>query len=229
MDADPFVVADTHFYHARLHQEFEPIRQTLAANPSDFDARLLDILSGCSPLLHLGDLAIDSRDSGVGIERVASVSRKIDGPKILIQGNHDSVPAEVYRKNGWIFVDCGIDLVHRRVLRGEPPFLFFQAGDRRILASHYPAKRPEGSWRHSRECVRMAEIFEEYDADINLHGTRIPGRFPSLLFGTSPSRSWDLCRSVCPNWSQIERFEFMTTLAQRIAFCYAVSRADSNL
>ena len=147
-------------------------------NPADFDARLLDILSLCSPLLHLGDLAIDSRDSGVGIERVASVSRKIDVPKILIQGNHDSVPSEVYRKNGWIFLDCGIDLVNRRVLRDEPPFLFFKAGDLRILASHYPAKRPEGSWRHSRECVRMAEIFEEYHADINLHGHTHSRSFP---------------------------------------------------
>jgi hypothetical protein len=136
MNKDPFVVGDTYFYHARLHQEFDPIWQTLAVNPSDFDSRLLEVLSGCSPLLHLGDLAIDSRDSGFWVERVVSVFRKIGVPKILIKVNHDFVLAEVYRKNGWIFIDCGIDLVDRRVMRDELPFLFFQEGNIRILASH---------------------------------------------------------------------------------------------
>lgn len=32
MNKDPFVVGDTYFHHARLHQEFDPIWQTLAVN-----------------------------------------------------------------------------------------------------------------------------------------------------------------------------------------------------
>ena len=138
---DPCVVSDTHFFHDRIFSEFEPVRQTFAPSRAEFDDKMIEVLRRSSPLLHLGDVTIDSRNPAVMNERIEWVTRRLRAvPKILLPGNHDRNSLFLYEKGGWKVVPCGVDLTGSppRFYPDAPPFLLWNIDGRRVFFSHEP-------------------------------------------------------------------------------------------
>lgn len=174
LQMDPFVMSDTHFFHEKVYQQYCPSRQTFAESHKTFDSKLLGVLRQCSAILHLGDLCIDSRGSIEKTEkRVKTVSRALCGiPKILVKGNHDSLPDSFYEENGWAVVSSIVDVARRRTITG-PPAIVFEAKHGPVIATHFPAyvgKDEAFDDRYRSERAHLSSVRQEIDAWVNLHG-----------------------------------------------------------
>lgn len=183
---DPCVVSDTHFFHDRIFSEFEPVRQTFASSRAEFDDKMIEVLRRSSPLLHLGDVTIDSRNPAVVNERVEWVTRRLrDVPKILLPGNHDRNSLFLYEKSGWKVVPCGVDLTGSppRFYPDAPPFLLWNIDGQRVFFSHEPVLVDREESPHDKGIVRMlGEWFQRLGATLNIHGHTHSRMIASPLF-----------------------------------------------
>ena len=169
---NPFVISDTHFFHDRVFKEFEPVRQTFAASREEFDEKMVDVLRKHSPLLHLGDVSINSKDSEKFHSRIKKVNHWLDGiPKVLVMGNHDRGGEDLYKAGGWLVVNCGVDLVNNCLYPQTPPFIFHEVSGQRILFSHEPALINREETPHESDVVKeLKNWFLYFCATRNIHG-----------------------------------------------------------
>lgn len=169
---NPFVISDTHFFHDRVFREFEPVRQQFAVSREEFDEKMVDILRKHSPLLHLGDVAINSKNEEIFSKRINTIGYWLkDIPKLLLMGNHDRGGENFYRAGGWLVVQCGVDLVNNCFYPQTPPFIFHEVGGQRILFSHEPVlvNREEVS-RDNQIVKELTTWFQYFGASKNVHG-----------------------------------------------------------
>lgn len=135
---------------------------------------MIDLLRRSSPLLHLGDVTINSRKPNVTEERVRWVGERLRGvPRILVTGNHDRGSEAFYRKTGWNVVSCGIDLTESapRLYPDAPPFLLLNIGGSRFFFSHEPVLVERERTSHDSGIVEtLGQWFVRLDAHLNIHG-----------------------------------------------------------
>jgi calcineurin-like phosphoesterase family protein len=114
-----FVIADTHFGHARIVE--------FTGRPEDFDARIIAnwnaVVGPDDLVIHLGDVAF-----GRGTD-VAALMACLHGRKILCLGNHDREKPEWYMVRGFAFacawfVYHGVAFSHKPVTPLPPGCLF---------------------------------------------------------------------------------------------------------
>jgi calcineurin-like phosphoesterase family protein len=86
---DTYVISDTHFFHRKI--------QEYTDRPDDWSDR---IIKPDDTVLHLGDLTFGSKETAI------QVTRKLNGKKYLLQGNHDR------RSKSW-FDDIGFTLIKK--------------------------------------------------------------------------------------------------------------------
>ena len=186
LSGDPWVVSDTHFFHDRAFSDFEPVRRTFASSREDFDDKMIDVLRRSSPLLHLGDVTINSRKPDVMEERVRWVGERLRGvPRILVTGNHDRGSEAFYRETGWNVVSCGIDLTESApyLYPDAPPFLLLDIGGSRVFFSHEPVLVERERTSHDSGIVEtLGQWFVRLEAHLNIHGHTHSAIIPNPLF-----------------------------------------------
>lgn len=183
---DPFVISDTHFFHDRVFTEFEPSRKEFAKSRELFDDKMLKLLSKSSPLLHLGDVCMNSRNRNTFEKRVFHVGQRLDGlQKVLIPGNHDMDGLSFYEKTGWFVLSHGMCLLKEKTfsIPDSPPFLFIDMGRERIFFSHEPvlSGRERTRWDGEQE-EKLTNWFKKLDASLNVHGHLHSRKIPSPSF-----------------------------------------------
>jgi len=113
IDKDCFVIADTHFGHTNINM-YEPIRKKVSSayGYNDPDGYLIDAwnqtVSKNDTVFHLGDFCFIHNN-------ILSLSKSLQGKKILLVGNHDKLKdIEYLKKDGWRIIDTiVIDLDNR--------------------------------------------------------------------------------------------------------------------
>lgn len=93
---DPWIVSDTHFYHARIveftNKDGSPLRpwDNHVTMTEDMIRLWNEVVSPDDYLIHLGDIAFG------GEEMFHNVMPRLNGIKILVKGNHDLRTMEEY-------------------------------------------------------------------------------------------------------------------------------------
>ena len=150
---DTYIISDTHFGHSNI-LKYEPMRKVWLGDYPD--RRLCELwnetIKPKDTVLHLGDYVW----KGEEIERY---SKKLNGQKYLLRGNHDR-GAQIYLNNGFLEV---IDYKSK----GEAAYHIAQVEGLRILFSHYPIISDGFDDVHWRT---LSKVFEEEECDINIHG-----------------------------------------------------------
>lgn len=169
---DPFTISDTHFFHDRVFNELQPVRKQFAHSREEFDQKMVKVLRRHSPLLHLGDVSINSKDFEKFKDRIENVNRCLEGiPKVLLMGNHDKGGESLYRSGGWLVIDCGVDLVNNCLYPQAPPFIFREIEGQKIFMSHEPALINRKETPHESNIVKeLTTWFLYLGATRNVHG-----------------------------------------------------------
>ena len=173
IDNDCFIGSDLHLFHDKLFSEYEPVRKTHADTRLEFDEKVIQLIQHSSPFLYLGDFCIDTYNPEITNERVKEASLKIiDIPKILILGNHDTAPIELYQMYNWDVIPFGVDMINEKEDLKSQPYLFFEWDGAKVFASHYPAVLypDDFSIRYKEYSRQLYEKSQELNADINIHG-----------------------------------------------------------
>lgn len=118
---DTFIISDTHFLHRKIAE--------YADRPDDWQDRIItnwnNVIGDNDVVLHLGDLTFGNR------ENAASITRRLNGKKYLLKGNHDR------RSRKW-FDELGFELIKSSFMVDCGPF--------KILFSHRPVfNLPKGT------------------------------------------------------------------------------------
>ena len=90
-----FLISDTHFSHNNIiRYEYRPFKDT-----NEMDEYMIEkwnsVVSDNDLVFHLGDVCIS------GAKRAESILKKLNGRKILIEGNHDHFSRTKWRKLGF--------------------------------------------------------------------------------------------------------------------------------
>lgn len=150
---DTYIISDTHFGHANI-LKYEPMRKVWLGDYPD--QRLCEVwnetIGSIDTVLHLGDYVWKGED----IERY---TKKLNGQKYLLRGNHDR-GAQIYRTKGFS------DVIDYKA-KGEAAYHIAQVDGLRILFSHYPIISDGFDDIHWRT---LSKVFEEEKCDVNIHG-----------------------------------------------------------
>jgi calcineurin-like phosphoesterase family protein len=153
IDADTYIIADTHFGHENILKH-EPIRKKMLGNNPD--ERMVELwneqVGGTDTVFHLGDFAWKG-------DTVQTYAARLNGVKCLLRGNHDK-GRDVYLENGFSDV---IDFSQK----GEAAYFIAEVEGKKILFSHYPIVSDGYDDVHWRTLLK---VFEKEQCDINIHG-----------------------------------------------------------
>jgi calcineurin-like phosphoesterase family protein len=128
-DQVDFVIADTHFSHARISELAERPFSSVDEMNTELIRRWNETVGPTDVVLHLGDVALGP------IQGSVALTAQLNGRRYLVPGNHDRVSpatqstkaierfAPLYEAAGWTILP--------EVIEGT-------RGGYRILASHYP-------------------------------------------------------------------------------------------
>ena len=181
------MIADTHIGHKNI-LKYEPSRVQIALKNdyNDADQYIIDnwnsVISNNDTILHLGDLAFNHKD-------LISLSKKLNGNKILLLGNHDkSSNIKILIDNGWKIIDRIVLEVNDERVQNIQTMLenkyIFEAKmkklfccyvcdieDTRIMFSHFPLFDDNKYDEKYKPITNvLEEIFIELDCNINIHG-----------------------------------------------------------
>lgn len=210
LSGDPHILSDTHFFHDRVFSDFEPVRKTFAPSREEFDEKMAEVMCGSGPILHLGDVTINSRKPEVNDERIRWVNRRVQScPRILVAGNHDRENLDLYEKTGWHVVSFGIDLTTPvpTLYKDAPPFLVWNVGKTKVFFSHEPVLVGRERTDYDLEIMEtLGRWFTRMRGKMNVHGHTHSTIIPHPLFrnvsveaqGFLPSRVSRIVGSCAP-------------------------------
>lgn len=169
-----FFTSDHHFFHAKIigytNRPFSSVEE--------MDEAMIERWNSVVPkggmVYHLGDFALTGYSEKIYRPRVEELLSRLNGNKILIQGNHDS-PA-VLRAKGW----SAVYRLHHIDVEGQ-----------KIILCHYPMRtwqfRGHGSWQlfgHVHQNVpNSPENLQQFGRTANLcveHWNYTPVSFETL-------------------------------------------------
>lgn len=128
------------------------------------------VVSKNDTVLHLGDLAFRGIDEH---------TKKLNGKKILLRGNHDLKSKRTYLEAGWLEV-----IETFKIIVGEQMFemvpspgkywngLITEIDDVRILFSHYPIKNSI-EWdvkKYGMITDLLEKVYEDFGGELNIYG-----------------------------------------------------------
>lgn len=173
---ETYICSDTHLFHKNI-LEFEPIRKSQMLRDG-FDNHEEWVIhkwnqevSENDDVLFLGDFAF---------KEVANVSKRLNGNKTIILGNHDDKPFKQKWVDGrWAIVN-GVYFKSPKMLTvsiHKDPMLSGLVMDilgERVLFSHYPLFEADDWDRNNKLIVPRIEYLEEiykfYNCTKNIHG-----------------------------------------------------------
>jgi calcineurin-like phosphoesterase family protein len=134
-----WLTADTHFGHANIigycNRPFE--------DADEMSERLIRRWNGSvkpdDTVLHLGDFAFFQGN----LEHVAAVISQLNGPKILVRGNHDKKGHNWFMKAGFDF-SCDLLVIGEDIFTHYPVSLSFKQNFRLNFHGHHTTRtRPD--------------------------------------------------------------------------------------
>ena len=174
IDETTYVVSDTHLFHDKI-VEYEPCRKRCFSEgfPSHEDCiieKWNSVVGEGELILHLGDFLFKP-------QFYLEFTEFLNGRKILIGGNHDAkgkflenykryFEAVVAQGKVVIVSDHGMEIIKTKhpLVNG----IVKKIKGLKILFSHYPVYLPDGI--HSKASSQLAEVFKEFNCDLNIHG-----------------------------------------------------------
>jgi len=172
MDENMYVISDTHFGHSNMigysPARFETARSLLCREPTKDDHQVIDELlvtrwnatvKGDDTILHLGDLTLYSRS-------VPALTKRLNGRKVLLRGNHDDKGAAFYEALGWRVV------AKPRVSRKSTCIVATIDGIK-VFFSHIPAFQNPGAPDEATtdfSAEDLGLLFNAEKCDVNVHG-----------------------------------------------------------
>jgi len=146
-------------------------------------------------VLHLGDFAFRGIDE---------ITKRLNGNKILIRGNHDLKNARTYIEAGWKDVIENIKIVIGNNTFDLTPKidrywngLFIEIDNKTVLFSHYPIFN-NNEWdvkKYGKITDLLEEIFTDVSGEINIHGHT---HTKNSIFSNSINVSLEHCTSLSP-------------------------------
>ncbi len=162
---DTYIISDYHFGHFKLHNEYEPIRKLYKENFNDFEDSLIEnwnnLIDSNTKIVVLGDLLINKIDQLKTLNTLENISKRLNGIKYLLKGNHDTFEDEIYEDLGWILVGN----------EKEKPVPYFILDD--IIFSHFPLivfenrKFPDP---FEMEKNKVIQLMKDQNINFNIHG-----------------------------------------------------------
>jgi calcineurin-like phosphoesterase family protein len=182
------LISDSHFGHVNVFEKFEPIRKEYTLKQGkeslqDFEYLMqrnwnTKVHNKNTTVLYLGDFCIDKKQPGKSEENIKNNSRKLNGSKILIKGNHDKSENQIYLNNGWDFViDKPVILLENdmKVIDNAPHYttcIITEINGKRIMFSHFGVhqydERFEGKYQN--DFRFLTNLYNDYKCEINIHG-----------------------------------------------------------
>ena len=163
-----FLISDNHFGHQRMFEKFEPSRQDVSGDFSSFEeemrSRWNKTVQPDDVVLYLGDFCINKRNNKKTIFNIETNTRKLNGRKILIKGNHDQSPNELYYKSGW-------DIVSNRTDLDLAGCIVADICGERVLFSHFGifiSNRFNNKYK--KQVDLFGDLYHDHACTINIHG-----------------------------------------------------------
>lgn len=163
IDKNTFLFSDIHFTHRKLFEIMEnKERSKIASTLEEFETKIIynwnSTVSNNDVILFLGDFTINKRNKLVEAEYIKFFTRKLNGFKILLKGNHDTSNDLVYLKAGWNDIISEDYLIYGN-----------------ILFSHFPAcierdSEEEYNDKYLSRKTELVKIFKENNCILNIHG-----------------------------------------------------------
>ncbi len=176
---DTFIISDTHFHHKTV-TKFEPSRAEATAdgNYENQDEMLIDnwnkVVGPNDDVLILGDYAWKGRKE---------ITRRLNGNKTLIRGNHDKSGDHAYISAGFVMVVNGVhyDAYNDTswVFDNGDPYIsakIMELQGQRILFSHYPVDFYEDYYAEQRRqdltgiVKTLSDTVRPMGCTMNIHG-----------------------------------------------------------
>jgi len=180
----------------RNHTEMSELAKKLIPFHDDMLVEKWNTVVGVNDtIFHLGDFAFRGIDE---------VTKRLNGNKILLRGNHDLKNGRTYIDAGWKDIIENIKIVvGNNTLDLSPRIdkfwngLYTAIGDKSILFSHYPIFN-NNEWdvkKYGKITDLLEEIYEDISCEMNIHGHT---HTKNSIFKDSVNVSLEHCTSLTP-------------------------------
>jgi calcineurin-like phosphoesterase family protein len=172
MDEHMYVMSDTHFGHANMIRyspaRCETVRSLLGREPTTADHRVIDELlvtrwnatvNDDDTILHLGDFTLYPK-------LVPALTKRLNGRKVLLRGNHDDKGAAFYEALGW-------RVVAKPQLPPTSTCIVATINGAKVFFSHVPVFQSPGAPDEAatgNNLENLDELFNAERCDVNVHG-----------------------------------------------------------
>lgn len=126
-----WVTSDHHFLHNRIIEICQRPFENVDEMNEQMITRWNSLVDKNDTVYYLGDFAIEKHNMKIAKEKLSVILLRLNGRKILVQGNHDEAYLNFYRD----YFDC------------ITSYLEISLDDRRVVMCHYPFEE----WRDSRK------------------------------------------------------------------------------
>lgn len=163
IDNNTFLFSDIHFTHRKIFEVLQnKERSKIASTFEEFENKIIEnwnsTVSNNDTILFLGDFTINKKNKLIEAEYIKFFTRKLNGIKILLRGNHDTCNDLTYYKAGWTEII-------------SEDFLIYQ----NILFSHFPAcieidSNEPYKDKYLYKKIHLLKIFQLNKCILNIHG-----------------------------------------------------------
>jgi calcineurin-like phosphoesterase family protein len=176
INEDTFVISDTHLGHKSILQ-FEPCRLT-AMRIDGYDNHEEWVIDNWNSVVGPDDIVLCLGDFAFG--RVAEYSKRLNGNKIIVLGNHDDKPhKQKWKDGGWTVIDgfYMYDMMMTcKVINDDPMMSGFTKtiNGKRYMFSHYPVFDSD-EWDRKNQMIApridfLEKVFTSQSMDYSVHG-----------------------------------------------------------
>jgi len=171
IDENTWLISDTHLDHDKLTEIYEPIRieTALKHGYKYFDDFQIDQwnskIKDEDTILHMGDFTINKFDDDKTYNNIRKFSGLLNGRKILMRGNHDRAPAEIYEDLGWI-------VIKEPLINDHFPYIIYELNGQKMLICHLPIRDLSSvqNDRYQKCYEQLAQVFEINECSVSVHG-----------------------------------------------------------
>lgn len=185
---DTYLTSDTHYGHNNLFEKYEPSRKNIISSEKEktlfnFENELIKRFNSKvlknNISINLGDFCINKRNKEKNIFNIKSYNSKLNGNKILILGNHDTLEKEIYLKSGFdliidkafIYLNDKLEIIDLNSRLST--CLILDINGKRIMLSHFPLFY-NGDYRfdekYKKNIEDLMDLYYKYKCDFNIHG-----------------------------------------------------------
>ncbi len=179
INSDLYITSDSQFGAQGLFENI-PDRK-LYGDINKFHAALVEnwnsVIGEDDFVLCLGDFTQNLKDKTKSMQLVEQYSRKLNGKKYLIRGNHDAEDTSWYYDCGWnCLLEYPLIILDNKMDWVQAPTVFCgcvitEVNGLRILFSHFAInEKEEDDQRYLVEKAFLRDLYQEYECNVNIHG-----------------------------------------------------------